>query len=264
MWSKKIVLISVISTTALLASVGIASAMPDLGLGQLTQKSGIAFSHINKKAGGAGFLGSMGSVMNILAQDLNNISTETLITDLNAGKSINDIATAQGVDKAKLAQDVQDALTANIEQAVQSGKLTEEQATTMKSKVTEQVQNLLSRTQQAKVNRGAEFGASMSSVMNVVAQDLNISTETLMSDLKAGKSINDIATAQDVDKTKLAQDVQAALAANIDQAVQAGKITEEQAATMKSKLAEQGQSLLSRTHQSHTRKNSALATTSNL
>ncbi|ODA39416.1 hypothetical protein [Desulfosporosinus sp. BG] len=53
-------LISVISTTAVLTSVGIASAILDIGIGQLSQKSGIAFGHMNKKAGGAGFISSMG------------------------------------------------------------------------------------------------------------------------------------------------------------------------------------------------------------
>jgi len=115
MWSKKIALISVISTTALLASVGLASAMPNFSQGQ-SPKSEIAFSHMNKNEG-AGFGGSMSSVMSVVAQDL-NITTQILMSDLSSGKSINDLATAQGVDMTKLATDVQAALTANINVSV--------------------------------------------------------------------------------------------------------------------------------------------------
>ncbi|MDR3585555.1 MAG: hypothetical protein P4L59_09545 [Desulfosporosinus sp.] len=265
MWSKKVVFISVISTTALLASVGIAGAMPNFSQGQLSQKSGIAFSHMNKKVGRAGLGGSMSSVMKVVTQDL-NISNQTLMSELSSGKSINDIAAAQKADKAKLATDVQAALTANITQAVQSGKMTSAQATTMESKLTQRVQNILSRTRQAKGNRGAGLGGSMSSVLKVVTQDLNISNQTLMSELGSGKSINDIATAQKADKAKLATDVQAALTANITQAVQSGKITSDQATTRESKLTQQVQNILSRTRQSQTRKNNGTqnATTLNL
>ena len=265
MWSKKIALISVISTTALLASVGIASAMPNLSLGQLSQKSGIAFSHMNQKDEAAGFGGSMSSVMNVVAQDL-NMTTQTLMSNLSSGKSIKDLATVQGVDTTKLATDVQAALTANISQEVQSGKITSAQATTMESNLTQRVQKILSQTRQAKGNRGAGFDGSMSSVMNVVAQDLNMTTQTLMSNLSSGKSIKDLATVQGVDTTKLATDVQAALTANINQEVQSGKITSAQATTMESNLTQRVQKILSQTRQSHIRNNSGSqnATTSNL
>ena len=154
MWSKKIALISVISTTALLASVGIASAMPNLSLGQLSQKSGIAFSHMNQKDEAAGFGGSMSSVMNVVAQDL-NMTTQTLMSNLSSGKSIKDLATAQGVDTTKLATDVQAALTANINQEVQSGKITSAQATTMESNLTQRVQKILSQTRQSHIRNNS-------------------------------------------------------------------------------------------------------------
>ncbi|KLU63726.1 hypothetical protein DEAC_c43610 [Desulfosporosinus acididurans] len=251
MKSKKLVIISVISTATLLASVGVASAATNFGNGQAAPKSG--------------FAGSMNSVMSVVAQDL-NISTQTLQSDLSSGKSINDIATAQSFDTSKLASDVEAALTANINQAVQAGKMTQDQATKMESNLAQRVQTMLSKTHQAKQagqtghtrgNMRASFAGSMNSVMSVVTQDLNISTQTLQSDLSSEKSINDIATAQSFDTSKLASDVEAALTANINQAVQAGKMTQDQATKMESNLAQRVQTMLSQKWHSHTRNNSS-------
>jgi uncharacterized lipoprotein len=259
MKSKKFVIISVISTTALLASVGIASAATNIGQSQLPQKAG-TFHHMGFKAGRANFRGHMSSLMSVAAKDL-NMTTQTLMTDLRSGKSINDLASLQGVDASKIETDIQNALTTGINQAEQAGKITSAQATKMESNLTKRVQNMLSQTHPAKGDRGPGFRAPMSSVMNVAAKDLNMTTQTLMTDLRSGKSINDLASVQGIDASKIETDVQNALTTGINQAEQAGKITTAQAAKMQSNLTKRVQNMLSRTWHGHIKKNESSQTT---
>ena len=144
MKSKKLAIISVISTAALLSTVGLASAATNTSQSPFVQKSG-TFHHMNFKADRATFGGSMSSVMSVVAQDL-NMTTQTLQSDLSSGKSINDLATAQGVDTSKIATDVQNAITTSINQEVQAGKITSDQATKMESNLTQRVQKILGQT----------------------------------------------------------------------------------------------------------------------
>jgi hypothetical protein len=61
------------------------------------------------------------------------ISEADLRTAIESGKSLADIAKANGKDPAAIAKVIQDAITARIDQAVKDGKLTADQATKAKA-----------------------------------------------------------------------------------------------------------------------------------
>ena len=71
---------------------------------------------------------------------------------------------------------------------------------------------------------------------DTVAKALHISTDELKSDLKAGKSIADIAKSKDVDVNTVINTLVTDASAKVDQAQQAHKLTTQQATTVKSHL----------------------------
>ena len=71
------------------------------------------------------------------------VTTDQLKTDLKDGKSLADIATAQGVDIAKVEQAITDAATARLDDAVKSGKLTQDQADKIKAGLADHIGDLV-------------------------------------------------------------------------------------------------------------------------
>jgi transposase-like protein len=199
--------------------------------------------------GGPGFghgpfgkiLGLRGEVMPDLANAL-GISDEQLRTQLRAGKSIADIAKAQG----KSLDDVRASLKADaktaLDKAVKDGDLTQKQA----DDLLDHIDGMLAHLGDAgplRLRGGAPgtpsphgrglrgFGAAgpIGDVFGHLAEALGISDEQLRTQLRAGKSIADIAKAQG----KSLDDVRASLKADaktaLDKAVKNGDLTQKQA-----------------------------------
>ena len=79
----------------------------------------------------------------------------------------------------------------------------------------------------------------MGNNMATLAKDLNLSTTTLQSDLKAGKSIASIAQAQGVSTSTLISDLEASAKTNLDQTVSSGKLTSTQEQQMLTRINQQ-------------------------
>jgi hypothetical protein len=67
------------------------------------------------------------------------MTTQELMTELRAGKSLADVATEKGVGADELKAAIITAVTAQIDQAVSDGKLTQTQAEQLKSKLDSQI-----------------------------------------------------------------------------------------------------------------------------
>ena len=96
---------------------------------------------------------------------------------------------------------------------------------------------------------GSQHGPWQKGKTNLIqtaAQALGMTPEDLAKELKAGKTLTDVAAARGKDSAKLAQDLQTAMANRIDEAVKAGKLEAKQAAEIKAGLAERVQSLLTK------------------
>ncbi len=174
--------------------------------------------------------GGMGNLMTTLAKDL-NISTSTLQSDLKSGKTIASIAQAQGVSTSTLITDLETTATANLAQAVSSNKLTSTQEQQMVANIDQRITDFVNGTMPQGIGHGpGGFGGpgGMGNLMTTVAKDLNISTSTLQSDLKSGKSIASIAQAQGVSTATLITDLETAATANLAQAVSSNKLTSTQ------------------------------------
>ena len=76
----------------------------------------------------------------------------------------------------------------------------------------------------------------MGNLMTTLAKDLNISTTTLQSDLRSGKTIASIAQEQGVSTSTLIADLEATAKANLAQAASSGKLTSAQEQQMLTKM----------------------------
>ncbi len=97
--------------------------------------------------------GDMGGLLQAAAKDL-NITTTTLRSDLQSGKTLTTIAKAQGVSTTTLIAELEATMKANLAQAVQSGKMTSAQEQQALSGLDQRVTDFVNGTMPFGVGRG--------------------------------------------------------------------------------------------------------------
>lgn len=198
------------------------------------------------------FKGFMGNQNNSLATFL-KISPADLQTDLKAGKKLTDIATAQGITADQLNQYFADQRTAMISNLktklaaeVASGKITQAQMDAMVEKMSSAPTGTPGQKPAGNNGRFGKGGPGGHGPQDdtALATFLGIDQATLQADLKAGKKIEDIATAQGKTADQLKQfftnqeqarlaDMKTKLAAD----VASGKITQAQMDAMVARMS---------------------------
>lgn len=137
-----------------------------------------------------------------------------------------------GVDTSKLDSAFTAAMNDAIDQALKDGKITQAQADQLKSRVSG---GLSSLNGFGPFGRGGFFGFGGRGFFRAniglaeFAKALGISQQELMSQLQTGKSIADVAKAQNKDINQVKQTVLSDLKAQLDAAVSSGKLTQAQA-----------------------------------
>jgi hypothetical protein len=137
---------------------------------------------------------------------------------LGAGKSLAEIATAQGKSVDGLKQAILAGAKADLDQAVADGHITAEQEQTMLSKLRDGLDEI--------VNGNGEFGfraevrpAGADLFRSTAADYLGLSVDQLTAELRDGKSLAEIASAHGKSVTGLKQKLVAAATAEIEKAV---------------------------------------------
>ncbi|RIV17513.1 hypothetical protein D2Q93_15255 [Alicyclobacillaceae bacterium I2511] len=167
---------------------------------------------------GPGGFGGPGGMLTTAAKEL-NVSASTLQSDLKSGKTLAQIASAQGVSTATLISDLEAAQQSNLSSLVSSGKITSTQEQQMLSRMATQVSNFVNGTQpkQGVPGVGGMRGpGGPGGMLTTAAKALNVSTSTLQSDLKSGKTLAQIASAQGVSTATLISDLEAARQSRMD------------------------------------------------
>jgi len=137
------------------------------------------------------------------------------------------LATNLGVDETKLQEAVKQTELQMIDEAVQQGKLTSDQAQKIKERIEAGQLLPLGPFHGPK---GCPFpGGLKGDRLNLMAQVLGMSADELKAQLDQGKKIEDIAKEKDVTLEQLHQKLLEAKIQEIQQAVKEGKISQEQA-----------------------------------
>ena len=153
------------------------------------------------------------------------IDVEALFTELDSGKSIADVATANGVDP----QAIVDLMIAEenkfIDELIASGEITEEEAAEWKAESAEYTPFMVN--------------SSYVDPFVVAAQAIGIDAETLEKEVfENGSAIKAVAEANGVDPQAVIDAIVASEDASVDEMLAAGVISEEEAAEWKAESAE--------------------------
>lgn len=160
--------------------------------------------------------------------------TETeLKTELAAGKSISDVATAKNIDLATVKAALLAEAKAHIDAEVAAGKLTAAEGVTKLAEKTSRIDTMLTTAglpARGPHGKGGHEGKGGGKFMTAtLATTLKLTQEELKTQLHSGKSIADVAKAQSVDiadvKTVLTSD----FAAHLAEEVTSGKHTQAEA-----------------------------------
>src|SRR5579863_8286859 len=158
-------------------------------------------------------------------------TTASTATNPYCEQYLQTLASKLNVSVTTLEQDQLAAKEAVINQAVSNGKLTQAQATAIEQKL--KSRQACSGSSQRTPWQGYVTRQFLqkyrSDIVNQVAQGLHLTSSKLVSDLKAGESLSQIATAQHVSAAQLQTIVTNAVNNTLKIAVSAGDLTQAQA-----------------------------------
>ncbi|GMA58664.1 hypothetical protein C7445_1043 [Alicyclobacillus sacchari] len=174
------------------------------------------------------------------AKDL-NISASTLLSDLKSGNTLAEVASAHGVSASTLTSDLDATVQTQLNTEVTDGKLSSSQETTLTSHLDAWISDWVNGklpNHPAGFHHGG-WGAKFDfqgSILSTAAQDLNLSTSALESDLKSGKTLAEIASTQGVSTSTLISDLESSIQSDLNTAVSNGTLTATQETNIQSRL----------------------------
>jgi uncharacterized protein (DUF433 family) len=153
-----------------------------------------------------------------------------LIIELDADKSLADLARAYNVDLQQLKDVFVASIKTQIEAAVKDGKATQAEADFLNSVLPGAINTLVNfHASSTPENYSQGAGQDLDAVVNAAATALNMTPQQFVSELRAGKMISDLAKAQNVDIQQVKAAVLTIVKAELDKQVEAGKINRQQA-----------------------------------
>ncbi len=160
-----------------------------------------------------------------------------LLTELQSGKSIKQVAEAKNVDLDKVTEAMTAAMKAHLDEEVKSGKHTQEEADAklvlFKARLTDMVNNVGGPH---KGGHGGKRGHGPAKFATAnLASVLKLTEAELRTELQSGKSLKTIADEQNVDIDDVKKVLTDDFKAHLDEEVASGKHTQEEA---DAKLAE--------------------------
>lgn len=181
-------------------------------------------------AGGASILGS--DVLTPAASFL-GVSVSTLEADLKGGKTLAQEAVAKGKTADDLVTAIVAAQKTVLDAENAAGWITASQETSVLSTLTTQITDL--------VNNGPPVppAAKAPSLLQTASTYLGVSVSDLQADLKAGKTLASVATAQGKTADGLVAALVAVAKTNLDAQVTAGTITQAQEGTILARVTTQ-------------------------
>jgi hypothetical protein len=193
-----------------------------------------------------------------VAANFLGVTPAQLQSDLASGKSLADVATAQGKTPADLVTALVNAAKTQIDQAVKDGKLTQDQATQAEAALDQRVTDLVNGKVPVPgpLGMGGGFhhgfgdhfgpGGGQGS-LQAAADYLGVSVETLVTDLQNGKTMADLAKDQGKSVDGLVTAMVDAQKTALDAAAKDGDLTADQEAAIEANLTQRTTDLVNGT-----------------
>lgn len=180
--------------------------------------------------------------------DVLGMTVDELRDEIRSGKTIQELFEEKGLDYDEIAAQWLADHQACLDEAVAEGELSEEQAALLQERFEERVEEgfLFNQMQQ--------FGNAMRSYMNFraeklwegghglvgqILESLGITFDELQERIQGGESVEDLAEEAGIDLQAMHEERIAQQLERVDQAVEDGKITEEQADRIRERLNNQ-------------------------
>ena len=211
-----------------IAGAAVVVAMGAIGLGvvgsaqaQSTKSSTVTV--LNSSKGPGKNVAAIASILKLTEAELK--------TQVQSGKTLAQIATAQGVDIKLVVDAIVADMKSHIAEEVASGELTQAQADTkladVTAKATERVNNV--RPARGEGMRGGPKGPGRN--VAAIASVLKLTEAELKTQVESGKTLAQIATAQGVDVKLVVDAIVADMKSHIAEEVASGELTQAQADT---------------------------------
>lgn len=190
------------------------SASTDQGL---THKNAHKFAGMRGKRAHVGLLKEVASEL--------KMDPQALLNDLKSGKSIMDVASSKHVTEAQLLNQLSAKLKTHLDKAVKSGKLSATKEAEILAKSQSKIKAMVE--QKGLPKKDFKRGGHHFTPLDDVAKAIGIDHKTLIQKLKSGQSIADVAKAKGISETQLLDKLNTQMKAKLDQAVKAGKLTQD-------------------------------------
>ena len=164
--------------------------------------------------------------MSVVA-DLLGLSGSKLRAELQAGKSIADVAAEQGVALETIENALIDQLSTHLAEKVANGDLTQEEADTRLAEASSRISERLTQPFDGNGPRGRR--GQRGQMMSTIADLLGLEGEELRAELQAGKSIADVAAEQGIALESIENALIDQLNTKLAEKVANGDLTQEEA-----------------------------------
>jgi predicted transcriptional regulator len=161
------------------------------------------------------------------------IDAATFKSERQAGKTLAAIAGERGISEQRLRDFMVAQMAERIDDSVKAGKLGAEQAEKMKARLADGVTKMIHADGPVKINHKQRAFAD-----GELLSLLGIDKDTLVAEMKAGKTLVAIAGERGVSEQRLRDFMVAKMGERIDESVKAGKLDAERAEKMKAGLEE--------------------------
>jgi L-alanine-DL-glutamate epimerase-like enolase superfamily enzyme len=175
-----------------------------------------------------------------------NITSAELLTQLHSGQSLAQIAQAHNTTEQAVTTAALAAAKTQLDQQVTAGTLTQAQADAFYAHLQQQGAQLLTPRGRGRGGpRGAHIGGAVQqAALDAAAKALNITSAELLTQLRSGQPLAQIAQAHNTTEQAVTTAALAAAKIQLDQQVTAGTLTQAQADAFYAHLQQQGAQLL--------------------
>lgn len=175
------------------------------------------------------------------------IDTKDLAKELRGGKTIAEVAQAHDVDPQKVIDALVAAGNKKLDERVAAGTLDADRAAKLKEKLPSFADRIVNHTPTGHANGRHRRGATRRAGLKIAAETIGIDSQQLVSEIRAGKTVADVARAHDVDPQQVIDALVAAATKRIDDAVANGNLDASRAAELKDQLVERITKLVNET-----------------